>query len=132
MTNNILAADISGVKVLLTDGNTRIVTLQSPNAANTETLHDISDDANYQVPTGKKFTIIFIVAADFATANDRIISSTAADATTGEVILYEPAASITNEIFVQSNAAAVAADLFVTKVASAADNCKIIGVEEDA
>ncbi len=126
MTDNIIALDFNGVKVIL-DDNTRLVRLQSTGAGDV-TMHDTADDSNYQVPTGKKFTIIFIESGSFG-AGDKIISSTVADSTTGEVVLLEPGANnLSLTIFISTE---VAADLFITKVDAASTTYTINGIEED-
>ena len=128
MTNNIISFDFNGVKVII-DSNTRFVRLEAVAAGTNVTYHDAADNSNYQVPTGLKFTIIFI---ESMTPNNtsRISSTTAADSSTGEVILFNTIADVINTIMISSE---VAADLFITRTISATDSPSIIfGIEETA
>jgi len=128
MTNNILAFDFNGVKVVR-DSNTELIRLTSPADASPATLHDSRDDTNYQVPTGKKAHVIFVEASSLNAAANQLISSTSADSTAGEVVLFKPDSNITNLIFISSE---IAAELFINVVDAAQQALTIHIVEENA
>ncbi len=121
---------IAGYTHTLETGD-KIKYLRSPQVAATETLHDLSTNANYQIPTGKRLKIIVAELLNAAVANDRLITSTVVDSTTGEVIIIEPFKVITIPfIFVTGW---LAAELYITKVDSGASSqYDVIGIEADA
>ena len=127
MTNNIVAIDFNGVKVVK-DSNTKLIRLTATSAVDIS-YHDTSTGGNYQVPSGKKFTIIFIENFD-ANTTTKIESTTVADSTTGAVTLFDPGNDkVTNVIFISSE---VAANLFITNTTSGLlDTPVIFGVEEN-
>ncbi len=68
MTQNIIAMDFNGVNVLL-DTNTKLINLTVPTGLSANrTAHNAEDGSNYQVPVGKKATIIYIENYDVNTA----------------------------------------------------------------
>ena len=120
--------DIGGYVRVINESE-KIKYLINPTGA-TSTLHDIADGQDYQVPTGKKFKIIYIEEADQRSANDRIIATTAADATTGEVSLCESGQWIQNAVFISDW---VSSGYYITRVdATSTAIYKIYGVEVDA
>lgn len=129
MTNNIISFDFNGVKVLK-DSNTKLIKLKSPSTSVNTSLHDFKDNTNYQVPAGKKFTIIYI--ENFTPNGTPILSSTTVvDSATGAVTLRSSNnATTTNEIFISSE---VAANLFITITGAGISGTTIIyGIEETA
>lgn len=127
MTDNILAIDFNGVKILL-DANTKLKRLTT-GASGTVTLHDAENDTDYQVPAGKKATIIYIESTPSFSGTDRIISSTAADATTGETVLIQPASQITDLIFISEE---ISENLYITKVDPNTGTTILYVIEENA
>ncbi len=120
--------DIGGFVHPLLDGE-RIVYCISPNGTGTETLNDASTGADYQVPTGKKAKIIFVELVQF-TGTERMISSTVADSTTGEIILLQTGTSNTDLHFISTW---MAADAYLTRVdAASTHTCKIFLLEVNA
>ena len=91
MTNNIIALDFNGVKIIL-DGDTKLVMLTIPDTTGvTTSFHNSADNTNYQVPSGKKATIIFIEAWKTTTASIKISFADNADGDTNAVELFVPA-----------------------------------------
>lgn len=126
MTDNVVGVDFNGVQFLL-DSNTKLKRLIDVGAG-TLTMHDTETNANYQVPVGKKFKIIFIETAGLAAVGDRIISSDTVDSTSDEVILLQPSATLTNLIFISTE---VGANRFINYVEPGGQPITIYGVEED-
>ena len=129
MTNNIKAFDFNGVKVKI-DSNTKLIRLISPSSAVNISYHDTSTGANYQVPSGKKLTLIFIENFD-ANTTTQIASTTAVDSATGAIVLFDPGnAAISNLIFISTE---VAQNLFITNIVSGVSDTPVIfGIEETA
>jgi len=132
MTDNIVAFDFNGVKVLI-DSNTVLKHLSESNSGATPvTLKDALTGADYQVPTGKKCTIIFFADYTAPGMGQDLITSTVADSTTGAVeILALEAAVITNKILILSS---VAAELFITfnSTNASAHSVDLTAIEENA
>jgi len=131
MTNAIFMIDFNGVKFSLPT-NAVFKRLAANATTALLSLHDTVDGSNYQVPIGKKFTIIYIENYDSSDASARIISSTAVDATTGAIELFLPGVTslISNLIFLSTE---VAADAFITMDGTGVwtSGCILYGVEED-
>lgn len=127
MTNNIIAIDFNGVKVVL-DSNTKLIHLIKPLVADTETLHNIADNSNYQVPTGKKATVIFSTK-NFP--NHDLIYADNLSGTTNEVSLLDNSGTaIDNTIIIT---VAVPADKFITiKAAEGINADEFTLIEETA
>ena len=135
MTNNIIALDFNGVKIIL-DSTTKLVRITIPTGtASTTTFHDSADNTNYQVPTGKKATIIFIDTWDVTLASGMDISfADNADGNTNAVTIFDPAtaALISNLIFISAE---VPADKFINfiRVSGSSDaELRINVLEENA
>ena len=130
MTQNIKALDFNGVKVEL-DGNTSLIKLKAVNSASSyTTFHDQRDNSNYQVPTGKKATIIFIDSASMANASDKIVYADDLDGGTNEVVLVtSPVATLTDEVFISAE---VPADKYINAFDTSTDTYIIWIIEEDA
>jgi len=91
MTDNIVALDFNGVKVVLDDNTVLIrMNIQSTTADTALTMHDNRDNTNYQVPTGKKATMIFIENYDEGAGGGSIFFADNADGTTNAVTLFQP------------------------------------------
>lgn len=60
MTNNIKGLDFNGVKVKF-DGNTKLIHVKGNSINGTITVTNAVDGTQYQVPVGKKATIVYIV-----------------------------------------------------------------------
>ena len=132
MTQNIKALDFNGVGVAL-DSTTKLVHLFAPAAAATETLHNREDNSNYQVPTGKKFTVIYITSSTGMTneSTDLLIYADDADGTTNAVtLLGGPTAFGDAKIFISAE---VPAAKYINKNAGVSGDTLVIeGIEEDA
>ena len=128
MTDNIVAFDFKGIKVLV-DSNTRLVRLVSAGTAENTSWHDSFTNANYQVPSSKKFRIIYLEDADFGGAG--LASTTAVDSATGAaVIMSAGVAGLENTIMFSSS---VAQNLFITTNGGQLNGASIVwGVEEAA
>lgn len=103
MTNNIKALDVGGVKVKL-DDDTVLITMSGVGVAGTITVTDTRDNTQYQVPAGKKATIVYITALpDTSGVGDKLLYADDLDGTTNAVTLLEPFGSaITDEIFISA------------------------------
>lgn len=133
MTDNVVAFDFNGVKVVR-DSNTKLKMLYAPKGATTETLHDVETGADYQVPTGKKFKVIYLETLDQFTAGKKIHYADDADGTTNAVTLVAGFAAastyLQTVIFISGEAPA---DKYINAVKSvSADDIVIFGVEENA
>lgn len=112
MTDNIIALNFNGIKVVL-DSNTKLIRLTIPAVINTDrTFHDTGDDSNYQVPTGKKAKIIYVEEWDMANTADKIVYADDLDGTTNGVTLWDPktATQIANTLFMS---ASIPADKYI-------------------
>ena len=103
MTNNIKALDVGGVKVKL-DDDTVLITMSGVGVAGTITVTDTRDNTQYQVPAGKKATIVYITALpDTSGVGDKLLYADDLDGITNAVTLLEPFGSaITDEIFISA------------------------------
>ena len=128
MTDNVVAADINGVKVIL-DSNTTIITLKGASLNGTVTLTDIRNNTKYQVPTGKKAKIIFVVDSSNLNASNLIAFADNQDGTTNAVTLYQPGTTTTNVIFISAN---IPADKFINITGDNIDAYDFEIVEESA
>jgi len=131
MTNNIVALDFLGVKVIL-DVNTKILKLAAPQAATVETLDSLADGTAYQVPTGKKATIINIaLASGMDAVTDEVIRADDEDGVVNKVILSVAPNDLGADALFLS--AEVPADKFINKNSAAAgDTLDLWIIEEDA
>ena len=90
MTDNIKALDYNGVKVKL-DTNTKLKILQGATSGSDNlTLHDLTNNSNYQVPVGKKATIIFFEQIHPQSVNASIIYADNVDGNLNAVTLLAP------------------------------------------
>lgn len=130
MTNNVIAADINGVNCIF-DANTEVKLLGLATGLTvTTTLVDRADGTNYQVPTGKKTTLIFV--ENWAGgANKSLIYADDEDGTTNEVAMFTPATVITNNIVIFKD---VPADKFINQkhASGSGSACEVIAFEESA
>lgn len=111
MTNNILALDFNGVKIIL-DANTKLKHLLAPSNAQPISLDDVSTGSPYEVPVGKKGRIIFFTTLDVG-ALSTLSKTTVVDSLTGAVtIIAAGAIDATNEIFISDS---IAAGFFITQ-----------------
>jgi len=121
LTNNIVAFDFNGVKVIK-DSNTELIRLLRNNAVEaTETLVDQRDVTNYQVPTGKKATVIFFETQTDAGGNQTLIRADNEDGTTNSVVLLGDITSgiMSNKIFISAE---VPADKWINSTHTGAAN----------
>ena len=91
MTNNVLGFDINGVKVFK-DSNTELKRLFIPTTGSTTCLSllDAKTNTTYQVPAGKKCTIIYIISEVVTGGSqDLIYSDTADEPPTNSVLLLD-------------------------------------------
>ncbi len=117
MTDNIIAFDFNGVKVIR-DSNTELIQLIGTiSSSGTLTFFDTRDNTKYQVPASKKATMIFLTLFDAVQVADKIIQSDDEDASTNPVTLFEPGilTSISNIIFISAE---VAATKFINQTAA--------------
>lgn len=135
MTDNIVAIDFNGVKVIL-DDNTELIRLSlASSVTNTpETLTNNIDGTNYQVPASKKATVIFFESGNAGDASQNLIQSDDDDGNTGAVTLLSQAGvdgMPDNTIFISAE---VAATKFITMDSSstAAHAIAIFIIEEAA
>ena len=137
MTDNILALNFKGVKVIL-DDNTILVRLTVPPSSSTDTtFHNTVNDTNYQVPSGKKATIIFI--EQWKITNNALTFlgfADNADGDTNAVSLFKPnvITTITDLIFISAE---VPADKFINWIEPGTgdvDNVPLVvfAIEENA
>ncbi len=127
MTQDIRAVDFNGVKVRM-NTTTKLIHLFSPNIVGPETLHNREDNANYQVPAGKKATVIFITLLQNFTVTDRVIFADDADGTLNEVDIVRPNGPFANLIFISQEIPALK---FINKVAGDNDDVDLTIIEED-
>ncbi len=93
------------------------------------TLHDFETNADYQVPSGKTFTMLGILIQNYtASTTQYIYSSTAADGTTGEVdkMVYVNQASSTTIELSSPWLPTWAEDLYVTAKIAVITNAPFI------
>ncbi len=121
------SVDVGGYVQYLKN-NAKIIRLNAPKAAATETLHATSTDTNYIVPTGKKARVINVVNVDQA-GGSTLVYGTTVDSATASTILLNANGNIANIIFVSIS---VPAGNYITKVANAGDFCTVYIIEEDA
>lgn len=126
MTDNIVAVDFNGVKVLL-DSNTALITLKGVSTLNnTVTMKDIRDATQYQVPTGKKAKVIYITTMDAA---QELIYADDLDGTTNSVELLDPDTNMSNKIIISAE---IPADKYLNITGGAASSYEVTIVEESA
>ena len=128
MTDNIKAIDFNGVKIKL-DDNTVLIQLAGASVTGTVTMNDTRDATKYQVPVGKKATIIFITDGTWNAASDKLIFADDEDGTTNAVTLFEPLAVIANLIFISAE---VPAEKFLNVTDNTTGTYDIHIVEENA
>lgn len=132
MTQNIMSVDYNGVKVLL-DSNTKLIFLYSPNVADPETCHDMATGNNYQVPVGKKATVIYLTKISMD-VTDTAVYADDVDGTTNAVTIFTaatPAMAIaTNMIYISIE---IPAGKYINRVSGAgAHDFDVVIIEEDA
>ena len=116
MTDNVIAIDFNGVKIIL-DSNTVLKRLVASATTVNLSWHDSVDGGNYQVPTGKKAMIIFLEDLDIFGTRE-ISSTTVVDSATGKIVIIAPGVN-TNFVNVLFLSASIAADLFITTTGGA-------------
>ena len=128
MTNNIKALDVGGVKVKL-DDDTVLITMSGVGVAGTITVTDTRDNTQYQVPAGKKATIVYITALpDTSGVGDKLLYADDLDGTTNAVTLLEPFGSaITDEIFISAE---IPAGKYLNFTDNSAQPYTILEIEE--
>ncbi len=130
--NNVI--DYGGFKWLLTE-NEKLIHIHHKATAdgNVYTLENIEDAINYKVPTGKILKLIFVDDWTDGAETVRLLTTTAADASTGGVKIVTEgagAASMTGKLLIYD----VAAGLYVTgkPLSSNAWELFLTGIEIDA
>lgn len=101
MTNNIKALDVNGVKIEL-DTNTALIQCVGTSVIGTVTVTDGRDNTQYQVPAGKKATVIYLTELDFRSPGDRLIYADNLNGTTNAVTLIENLLQSQNIIFISA------------------------------
>jgi len=131
MTNNILAFDVGGVKGII-DTNTKVKRLEfsstSTAASSFHTLLDRDTGAIYQVPVGKKTTIIYCNdIAQIENSSGDIIYADNQDGNTNAVILFARTTALTATNFIML-LAAVPAQKYINFQRSALAGTKKVDV----
>jgi hypothetical protein len=132
MTDNILALDINGVKVIR-DSTTKLINLSGVASVGYKTFHNKEDDSNYQVPVGKKCTVIYLNQWHCTDTACTLVYADNLDGSTNAVTLFAP-----NSLADESNTLLISAEVpagkYITQYAPAIWTLapKIIGIEETA
>ncbi len=125
------SVEMGGVKVVLGAGM-KLIKLIAVGGATLETLHDWRDNSNYQVPSGKKATVIHVdPEAGFNAVNDGLTYSDNLDGNTNEVQLLDAAVGILNPTgFISEEVPAL--KYINKKSTTSTDQILVYVIEEDA
>ena len=102
MTENIVALDVNGAKVIL-DSNTKLFRLKATGAGAAISCVNLSTGQDYQVPVGRKANIVYIFTANTVNPTEAIIYADNQNGTTNSVNLFLSLTTVTDTIFVSAD-----------------------------
>jgi len=127
LTNNIVGFDFKGVKVIK-DANTALIRIKGQTINGTITMTDIRDGSKYQVPAGKKATMIYITDSPID-INDETFYADNLDGTTNAVKLWGGDQNTQDFIFISAE---IPANKFFNVTSNQSDSYDYTIIEENA